>query len=148
MYNTGERSEPEKKRLKITFRPPLLPIKYPQKTPPLTNLRGGSGPPVPPLDPRILTTTPPLLPGGNEVKSGKIHYIHLFDGDVTIEFTVMSRWLSPRNSVGGDIVTLPFVGGWVSVCVCASVRACVRHTLPCGHDSDYSFCPITFKLHM
>ena len=26
--------------------------------------------------------------------------------------------------------------------------ACVRHALPCGHDSDYSFCPITFKLHM
>ena len=23
---------------------------------------------------------------------------------------------------------------------------CVRHALPCGHDSDYSFCPITFKL--
>ena len=22
---------------------------------------------------------------------------------------------------------------------------CIR---PCGHDSDYSFCPITFKLHM
>ena len=22
--------------------------------------------------------------------------------------------LSPRNSVGGDIVTRPFVGGWVS----------------------------------
>ena len=33
--------------------------------------------------------------------------------------------LSPRNSVGGDIVTLPFVGGWVSewvsACVCGSV---------------------------
>ena len=28
------------------------------------------------------------------------------------------------------------------------VRAWVRPTLPCGHDSDYSFCPITFKLHM
>ena len=28
------------------------------------------------------------------------------------------------------------------------MRACVCHTLPCGHDSDYSFCPITFKLHM
>ena len=29
-----------------------------------------------------------------------------------------------------------------------SVRACVRHALPCGHDSDYRFCPIIFKLHM
>ena len=28
------------------------------------------------------------------------------------------------------------VGGWV------------HPTLPCGHDSDYSFCPITFKLHI
>ena len=30
-------------------------------------------------------------------------------------------FLSPRNSVGGDIVTRPFVGGWVS----EWVRACV-----------------------
>ena len=52
--------------------------------------------------------------------------------------------LSPCNSVGGDIVTRPFVGGWVS----EFVGARVRHTLPCGHDSDYSFCSITFKLHM
>ena len=46
MYNTGERSEPEKKlykKIKTTFRPPLLP-KHPCKTPPLTNLRGGGGP--------------------------------------------------------------------------------------------------------
>ena len=28
------------------------------------------------------------------------------------------------------------VGGWVC------------HALPCGHNSYYSFCPITFKLHM
>ena len=36
MYNNGERSEPEKKiinEIKTTFRPPLLPIKYPRKTP-------------------------------------------------------------------------------------------------------------------
>ena len=26
--------------------------------------------------------------------------------------------------------------------------ACFRDALPCGHDSDYSFCPINFKLHM
>ena len=40
------------KSLKTTFGPPLLPIKYPHKTPPVTNLRegggGGSGPPVSP----------------------------------------------------------------------------------------------------
>ena len=28
------------------------------------------------------------------------------------------------------------------------MRAWVHPTLHCGHDSDYSFCPITFKLHM
>ena len=33
--------------------------------------------------------------------------------------------LSPRNSVGGDIVTRPFVGGWVSEWVSGWVRACV-----------------------
>ena len=46
MYDTGERSEPEKIikiRKKTTFGPPLLPIKPPHKTPPLTNLRGGGG---------------------------------------------------------------------------------------------------------
>ena len=58
------------------------------------------------------------------------------------------RLSSPRNSIGGDIVTRPFVGGWVSEWVRGWVRALVRPTLPCGHDSDYSFCPITFKLHM
>ena len=35
-----------KNKIKTTFGPPLLrlPIKYPHKTPPLTNLRGGGGP--------------------------------------------------------------------------------------------------------
>ena len=33
--------------------------------------------------------------------------------------------LSPRNSVGGDIVTRPFVGGWVSEWVCEWVGSCV-----------------------
>ena len=32
--------------------------------------------------------------------------------------------------------------------MCECVRACVRRALPCGHDTEYSFCPITFKLHM
>ena len=44
VFNTGERSEPEKfeyKKVKTTFGPPLLPIKPPHWTPPLTNLRGG-----------------------------------------------------------------------------------------------------------
>ena len=57
-------------------------------------------------------------------------------------------FIIPSNSVGGDIVTRPFVGGWVSVWVRGWVCGWVRHTLPCGHDSDYSFGPITFKLHM
>ena len=44
----------QKKSLKTTFGPPLLPIKYPHKTPPLTNLRGGGPDPrSPPLDPRM-----------------------------------------------------------------------------------------------
>ena len=34
-----------------------------------------------------------------------------------------------------------WVREWVGACV-------VRLTLRCGHDSDYSVCPITFKLHM
>ena len=47
LYNTGERSEPEKivnNKLKTTFGPPLLLIKPLHKTPPLTNLRGGPDP--------------------------------------------------------------------------------------------------------
>ena len=57
MYNTGERSEPEKNhknKIKTTFEPPLLPIKYPHKTPPLINLRGVRTPGPPPLDPRMI----------------------------------------------------------------------------------------------
>ena len=58
MYNTGERSEPEKNyknMIKTTFNPPLLPIKYPHKTPPLEKSQGGGGPDPrsPPLDPRM-----------------------------------------------------------------------------------------------
>ena len=48
--------------------------------------------------------------------------------------------LSPGNSVGGDIVMWRFVCGCVRVCVCRA--------FPCGHNIDYSFCLITFKLHM
>ena len=47
VFNTGERSEPEKfdyKKVKTTFGPPLLPIKPPHWTPPLTNLMGVSRP--------------------------------------------------------------------------------------------------------
>ena len=53
VFNTGERSEPEKfdyKKVKTTFGPPLLPIKLPHWTPPLTNLRGC---PDHPLLPRL-----------------------------------------------------------------------------------------------
>ena len=46
--------------------------------------------------------------------------------------------LSPRNSVVGDIVTRPFVGGLVDELLGACV--CVRHALPCGYDSNYSVC--------
>ena len=52
IYNTGERSEPEKNyknKIKTTFGTPLLPIKYPHKSPPLTNLRGVRTPGPPPL---------------------------------------------------------------------------------------------------
>ena len=46
VFNIGERSEPENfdyKKVKTTFGLPLLPIKPPQWTPPLTNLRRGGG---------------------------------------------------------------------------------------------------------
>ena len=39
--------------------------------------------------------------------------------------TELEGILSPRNRVGGDIVTLPFVGGWVSEWVGECVRGCV-----------------------
>ena len=32
----------------------------------------------------------------------------------SLQINVKFVFLSPRNSVGGDIVTWPFVGGWVS----------------------------------
>ena len=105
----------------------------------------------------------------------------------------LSELLSPRNSVGGDIVMRPFVCGWVSECVCPAVSLSVRpsrsalwaryrlqilphhfHTLHvrggtllifghgskvkvkfgtssiklCWHNTGYSFCPITLKLHL
>ena len=41
-----------------------------------------------------------------------------------------------------------WVSGFVSEWVGGWVRAWVRPTLACGHDSDYSFWPITFKLHI
>ena len=44
MYNIGERSEFDNKKVKTTVGPPpLLPIKSLRKTPPLTNLKGGGG---------------------------------------------------------------------------------------------------------
>ena len=39
-----------------------------------------------------------------------------------IETSAQHIFLSPRNSVGGDKVTRPFVSGWVSGCVSACVR--------------------------
>ena len=44
--------------------------------------------------------------------------------------------LSPRNSVGGNIVMRPFVGAWMSESVPPSV--CLS-CFTCGQDSDYSF---------
>ena len=40
------------------------------------------------------------------------------------------------------------VRGWLGEWVGLWVSAWVRNALPCGHDSHYSFCLITFKLHM
>ena len=40
------------------------------------------------------------------------------------------------------------VRGWLGEWVSGFVGAWFRHALPCGHNSNYSFCPITFKLHM
>ena len=99
-------------------------------------------------------------------------------------------FLSPCNSIGGDIVMRPFLCGWASGCVRGSVALNLVGTIqttvfsrslsnftckffmmrqgillifghsvkgqgqiwhfetPCGHDTGYSFCPITFKLHM
>ena len=37
----------------------------------------------------------------------------------------MSEWVGECVRVGGDIVTLPFVGGWVSEWVGECVRGCV-----------------------
>ena len=107
-------------------------------------------------------------------------------------FLILFLFLSPCNSVGGDIVMPPFVCGWVSEwvheSVCPSrfvlwtwyrlqflpnhfhashvscswweeepywfwvtgskvkVKFGTLSIKPCGHDTDYSFCPITFKL--
>ena len=52
VFNTGERSEPEKidyEKVKTAFGPPLLPIKPPYWTPPLTNLRGCPDHPLLPM---------------------------------------------------------------------------------------------------
>ena len=45
MYNTCEPEKNYKNKIKTTFGPPLLPIKYQHKTSPLTNLRGVRTPP-------------------------------------------------------------------------------------------------------
>ena len=55
---------------------------------------------------------------------------------------------NPYNSVGGDIVMRSFLYGWMSEWVHEWVSQSVRCALSCGHDTDYSFCPITYKLHL
>ena len=76
------------------------------------------------------------------------HVVILLFGALQLYFSRTS--LSPRNIVGRGyiIVIWPFVGGSVSEWVRECVRACVRRALPCGYYTVYSFCPITFKLHM
>ena len=45
--------------------------------------------------------------------------------------------LSPRNRVGGDIVTRPFVGGWVSEWVSGFVGAWFRHSWVVGWVNEW-----------
>ena len=48
--------------------------------------------------------------------------------------------LQQRWRGNSDAVVHVWLGEWV--------RPSVRLASPCGHDTDYSFCTITFKLHM
>ena len=48
VFNTGEPEKFDYEKVKTTFGPPLLPIKHPHWTPPLTNLRGGGPDHAPP----------------------------------------------------------------------------------------------------
>ena len=56
---------------------------------------------------------------------------HQCSTKIFVYFVIKSSWsvlidlLSPRNSVGGDIVTRPFVGGWVSESVSGFVSGSV-----------------------
>ena len=65
--------------------------------------------------------------------------------NLLIELIIPSqqRWRGYSNAA-----VRGWLGEWVREWVGSCVREWVRNALPCGHDSDYSFCPITFKLHM
>ena len=64
---------------------------------------------------------------------------HCMETSSQIYFPPQQRWREYSNAA---------IRGWLSEWVRGWVRACVRHSFPCGHDSDYSFSPITFKLHV
>ena len=110
--------------------------------------------------------------GGHLVRGGRRFYrtYHIsvwFDRQTDI---LREVWLlSPRNRVGGDIVTRPFVDGWVSGFVGGCVRGSVMlylvdtiaTTVFVQSISNFtctfammrggtllSFCPIHFKFHM
>ena len=54
----------------------------------------------------------------------------------------LSPYSSPRNSIGG-------INSYAAIRVLVSEwSGSVRSALPCGHDRDHTFCPITFKLHI
>ena len=63
--------------------------------------------------------------------------------DLDLIIPSQQRWRGYSNAA-----VRGWLGEWVREWVRACVREWVRNALPCGHDSDYSFCPITFKLHM
>ena len=71
-------------------------------------------------------------------RSYTLVYVILFRIDVSTLFMKLNHsiiLLSPRNSVGGDIVTRPFVGGWVSEWVRGWVRACVGESVVPSHST-------------
>ena len=62
--------------------------------------------------------------------------------DVGVTFIIPSqhRWRGYSNAA----VCLWF-GEWAGASVSPCVSPSVHRALPCGHDRDYSFCPITFN---
>ena len=69
--------------------------------------------------------------------------ISIWDWILLFVIPSQQRWRGYSNAA-----VRGWLGEWVGSWVSEWVGAWVRPTLPCGHDSDYSFCPITFKLHL